>query len=601
MITIVSDYVFNEIYLSTEYIKNKGILTETEDYIIFGGHTLCTYLQKTLENFKKTTSASFSINSSETAKGFDFADDSHSTNVLYCIDLRENSAFDIDDLKIALEKAVNSSCKKFVVMTVLPQFAPVSAVGRISEMEFSVLFDKSPYSDLLSLLREYADKLDLCEVRFDNIYGANFSDDGRMGLHTICKEVLDNMSIKISSLDLSLHFSGISISDAVDAVFTVLKHGKKANIYNATAFDFTAFEIKTKLYNLLFDSGVELDFEKGDITKSHYCNLSNGKLSSLGFTPCCSKDDSLFYVFSLLLDEKFSLLQNSVNDGYDGKIEKVRALELDILKEFDKLCRENDIPYFLSGGSLLGAVRHGGFIPWDDDIDVSMLRKDFERFKKLCADKLPKKYSYQSFSDKSGYHYFFDKITAEDTYFSTKYSDSYDMKKGISLDIFAFDNTAKSTKGQKRHHKKMMNLRLLMNVRWKNTARKGKLYLLSKILLPFLRLFSMDYFSKKYDKLSRKYEKKNCDFVMPPATDHIYRGAMPKAWFEKTVPIKFEGFDTFAPVGYDEYLKIWFGKDYMDLLPVSKQKASHDFYRLDLGSTVNPQSNLHFDNKGELL
>lgn len=598
MINIVSDYVFNEIYLSSKYIKSKKLLPDYENISIIGSHALCVYLAKTFENLNKTTSYCYNICTNDSA--FDITKSANSC-VLYCADLSRESGFDISDLTQALDYAKKSDCKKFVVMTILPVLSPISSVHRMSEMELSVLCDNKALFEMLSVLRLYSKHLDISEVRFDNIYGANITDDGLMNLNSLCKDVSNTMCINITPSDISLHFSAISISDAVDAVFTVIKKGKRANVYNATSFDFTLFDIKTKLYSLLHNSAVELKFNNSDFTKDHYCALSNGKLTSLGFSPCESADDSLFSMFSLLLEDKFSLMEQSVNDDYDGKIEKVRAIELDLLKDFDKICRENNIPYFLSGGSLLGAVRHKGFIPWDDDIDVSMLRRDFERFKKVCKNAKLKNARYQSFTDKTGYHYFFDKITADSTYFSTKYSDGYDMIKGISLDIFAFDNTANSEKAQRRHHKKMMNLRLIMNVRWKNKAREGKLYLLSKIVLPFLRLFSMDSLCKKYDKLCRKYENKNCEFVMPPATDHKYRGAMPRKWFEKVVPIKFEGFDTFAPVGYDEYLKIWFGDDYMELLPISERKASHDFYRLDLGTTLNPQSDLSFDNKGELL
>ena len=105
---------------------------------------------------------------------------------------------------------------------------------------------------------------------------------------------------------------------------------------------------------------------------------------------------------------------------YDGKISQIQALELQILKEIDKICRENDIRYFLAGGTLLGAVRAGGFIPWDDDLDIGMLREDFEKFRKVCKGKLKGEFSY-SCGD-TGAHYTIDKIRLDDTYFSTNFS-----------------------------------------------------------------------------------------------------------------------------------------------------------------------------------
>ena len=76
-------------------------------------------------------------------------------------------------------------------------------------------------------------------------------------------------------------------------------------------------------------------------------------------------------------------------------LRKLQLIELELLIEFDRICRKNNIRYTLTGGTLLGAVRHGGFIPWDDDADVSMLRREYEKFKKVCEIELDDKYYFQ--------------------------------------------------------------------------------------------------------------------------------------------------------------------------------------------------------------
>ena len=80
----------------------------------------------------------------------------------------------------------------------------------------------------------------------------------------------------------------------------------------------------------------------------------------------------------------------------DDKLRQLQLSELEILKEFVRICEKHHLKYVLTGGTLLGAVRHGGFIPWDDDIDVAMLRADYDRFAQLCKDELGPKFFYQS-------------------------------------------------------------------------------------------------------------------------------------------------------------------------------------------------------------
>ena len=91
------------------------------------------------------------------------------------------------------------------------------------------------------------------------------------------------------------------------------------------------------------------------------------------------------------------------------ELKKVKKYELDILKEVDKICVKNKINYWVDFGTLIGTIRHQGFIPWDDDIDICILRKDFERFREACAKELDKKFFYQSHETEKEYYLWLDR------------------------------------------------------------------------------------------------------------------------------------------------------------------------------------------------
>ncbi len=597
-----SDFVKNEIYMSCEYIKSHSVFFSKGIVVnIIGEHILCDYIKNTLAYLNNKTEykcIQYQHKSSDTLSSTVLRQ-----CFLYCFDARKGTS-QLDDLKKALDYAKNFADAQFLCMTIIPNLEKRYDTQALAEMELSNALSGSPLTEVEKLLSSYLNKLCIKQIRFDNFIIED-CDENPLNISDITNKALKNGSVTIDSNDAFLTASAISMSDAVNAVFTVLKNGKHANVYNASGESMSLYDLKSFVYKALCPYGISLNFNSSKtLSKNSYMVLSSGKLQSLGFSYLCDNHTRLLYAMSDLVSDKYNIIADKTNSLYDGKLSYIRKMELELLQQVDMICKQHGIKYFLSGGTMLGAVRHKGFIPWDDDIDIAMLREDFEIFKSVCKEKLSDKYQYQTFENKDGYHYFFDKITIKDTYFATKYSDDYDMLKGISMDIFVFDKTSDNKFFQKLHYKSLMMLRLLMNVRWKNYARKDKGYALSKILLPLLRLFSMDTYSKWYDQLLRKYEHKQTSTVLPPATDHKWRGVMPKNWFENVTDAPFENVMSYIPTGYDKYLKQWYGDDYMELLPLCKRVGSHDFYRLDIGNEIKADINAdfkHYNYKGELL
>ena len=129
-------------------------------------------------------------------------------------------------------------------------------------------------------------------------------------------------------------------------------------------------------------------------------------------------------------------LRNTYNpDGSDLRCLQLRMLE--ILKEVDRICKKHDIPYWLSSGTLLGAIRHGGFIPWDDDLDIEMLRGDYLRFLSLLPDELPDQYILQSDETDPNYVYLYAKIRDKNSYIKERCQVNQSLRyQGAFVDVF---------------------------------------------------------------------------------------------------------------------------------------------------------------------
>ena len=138
-------------------------------------------------------------------------------------------------------------------------------------------------------------------------------------------------------------------------------------------------------------------------------------------------------------------------------LRKLQLTELEILREIKRVCLENGIHFFLCSGTFLGAVRHQGFIPWDDDLDIGMLREDYERFCRLAPEKLSPDFCLQNWHTDSAYALPFGKVRKRNTLLVERKSIQLE-ENGIYVDVFPFDFAPASLSEQRRLARKLVSL-----------------------------------------------------------------------------------------------------------------------------------------------
>lgn len=255
------------------------------------------------------------------------------------------------------------------------------------------------------------------------------------------------------------------------------------------------------------------------------------------------------------------------------QLEELKYLQLKILDALVSFCETEKINYWIDSGTLLGAIRHKGYIPWDDDIDVGMLRKDYDKFMREF-NKSSERYKAYSIENNAQFLYAHGKVL--DTTTLLYEPDEKGNKLSVNIDIFVYDNAPDNDRLVKKMYAKrdfyqiMRNLQMLNHIPKGNFFRKVSIQLLVKIA----KIFPDNYFVKKKAKNSKKYAQKGTKRVGNfTACSKI---ACNKEIFKNFIKVEFEGKYYNAPVGYDEWLKAFYG-DYMKLPPIEKQVSHHKF------------------------
>ena len=268
----------------------------------------------------------------------------------------------------------------------------------------------------------------------------------------------------------------------------------------------------------------------------------------------------------LKLELPQSFFQEEVRVGYlvSAKAKELWAVQLDLLNEFDHVCKKYNLKYILDFGTLLGAVRHKGFIPWDDDLDISMLREDYDKLMEIGPKEFSHPYFLQNNKTDKGFDSSVAKLRRSDTTFleieNLKHKSRYNQ--GIFIDIFVWDNSPTNDKNfvasiNQKTYEAFLHRFVLLH---RPSLHDG-------IKLPLTTLRYLHY-KFVYGSPEREYQRLYAMATQFEKSDYVSNLMFYKSecrlrkWHEETMDIAFEGLMFPVPVDYDALLKDCYG-DYM--------------------------------------
>lgn len=275
---------------------------------------------------------------------------------------------------------------------------------------------------------------------------------------------------------------------------------------------------------------------------------------------------------------------------YLKQLKQVHKIQLEIALEVKRICHKYNIKYSLIAGTLLGAVRHEGFIPWDDDLDMGMLRADYERFIEKAKDELSDDYFLQTWETDQAFGLPFAKIRKNGTIFLEKSVSKTNQHSGIYLDIFPFDQVPTTPMAKQAHNIKTYILkRVLMSKLgyevWDHDSRfKKATYQLVNLLF---KPVSLEKTKDLLEKEMIQYNHQDSNHVVAIGGSYGYKKeTIKKSWLGHLQTIEFEKEQFTVPVDHKKYLKNLYD-DYMTLPPKNKRYNRHGIIEIDLGGDTN--------------
>lgn len=257
----------------------------------------------------------------------------------------------------------------------------------------------------------------------------------------------------------------------------------------------------------------------------------------------------------------------------------LHQVDLDIVKEVVAICNKHGFTYYMLGGTMLGAIRHKGFIPWDDDIDLGIPRKDYDRFLEVAPKELSAHLRMVNYHTDPEYHYYITRILDTETKVEEERIGNENRYTNASIDIFPIDGTPNNKMLRKIYFFRVLYHRALMSLCYKDsidrkrprgTAEKVLLWVMER--LPVEKITTPYKQKEKIDKLLRKQKVEGAKFIGNIMGAYRTKEIVPAEFYGKGKMYPFEDMELRGMGMADEYLKWTYG-DYMQLPPEDKRKT----------------------------
>ncbi|WP_051533589.1 phosphorylcholine transferase LicD [Anaerovibrio sp. RM50] len=265
-----------------------------------------------------------------------------------------------------------------------------------------------------------------------------------------------------------------------------------------------------------------------------------------------------------------------------AELKRLQETQMELIAEVDRICKKCNIRYNMVGGTMLGAIRHKGYIPWDDDADIGFLREEYEKFREACRTELdPEKYYIQDLRDTNGYRWGYGKLRRCGTEFIRLNQEKMPYGMGISIDLMPFDNVPDGAFARQWHFLRCYIYRKFF---WSRIGKDTAKHWWQRLCFRLMDLVPMEYlvasFSSFIDQCRQYGQTELVRILTFPTPKGEGFFGYERRWYDDLAEYEFDKLKLPGAADYDGYLTVKYG-NYMELPPENKRKI-HPISKLTL-------------------